>query len=142
MMLKKHTFSHFLAAAFIALFVSCGGNEDVNTGDRLVGTWQLKTVTVDGNSVDITGRRDLMQLQANFIYRACNTATPGTSTVRGGWSYQDEMLNISLDLPAAYYVLEVTSDALSLERFDFNGDGALQTTVLNYGKVADSSFPD
>ena len=138
-MLRKQTLPHLLFIGFIILFAACDKDE-TNVGEMLVGTWQLKTVMIDGNPVDITGRQDMIQFQNNSIYQACNTTE--TSKIRGGWSYIDDMLNISTDLPAAYYILEINSVTLSLERFDFKSDGSLQSTVLNYEKVSDSLFPN
>lgn len=50
------------------------------------------------------------------------------------------MLNISVDLPAAYYVIKVDEVSLTLKRLDFKSDSSLQTTIKEYKRVDEDAF--
>ncbi|MDD3078807.1 MAG: lipocalin family protein [Paludibacter sp.] len=136
-MIRKK-FSYVLLFCCLSL-LSTACKEDVDIPDLLVGTWQLTEVKVNEQSEDISDKTDLIQFQANSIYQSYNTTTEEKN--RGGWSYQGNMLNISLDLPAAYYVETISENSLELKRFDFGTDGELLTTQLFYEKAADDLIP-
>ena len=99
---------------------------------RIAGSWQLSSVQIDGTSADLTAYPDIIQFQPNFIFESYNTATQ--KQVRGGWSYENGMLNISVYLPAAFYIVKADAQNLSLKRLDFNTGGTLSTTIQEYRK--------
>lgn len=137
-MTKKY-FSFLLFLSFAICFVSCNDDED-SVQDRIVGTWQLQSMQEDGQAVSIVGQNDLVQFQSNSIFLRYNSSA--TSAVkRGGWSYTGGMLNISLDLPAAYYVLNLNANELKIKRLDFAATGSVKTTEFVYNKVSDDLIP-
>ncbi|MFV0469168.1 MAG: lipocalin family protein [Dysgonomonas sp.] len=137
-MTKKY-FSFLLLLSFAICFVSCNDDED-SVQDRIVGTWQLQSMQEDGQAVSIIGQDDLVQFQSNSIFLRYNSSA--TSAVkRGGWSYTGGMLNISLDLPAAYYVLNLNANELKIKRLDFATTGLVKTTEFVYNKVSDDLIP-
>lgn len=119
--------------------MSVGCQDEIKTSDQIVGTWKLTKLQINGNSEDISSMSDLIQFQANSIYQSYNTTTEEKN--RGGWSYQGNMLNISLDLPAAYYIESVNATTLELKRFDFETNGNLKTSLYFYEKTNDNLIP-
>jgi hypothetical protein len=101
--------------------------------NAIVGSWQLSSVQINGTDVDLTAYPDIIQFQANYIFESKNSTN--NETVRGGWSYEGDMLNISVYLPAAFYIVKVDSQNLILKRLDFNSSGLLIETILNYRKL-------
>ncbi len=134
----KNRFSYFLLLSVVMLlFVSCDKDDD--TSDKIVGTWQLTKMEVDGQQQDISDTTDILQFQSNSLFVRFIVST--SQKIRGGWSYEGDMLNISPDLPAAYYVVSANGSELILKRIDFNTDGSLKTTIISYQKVADEMIP-
>lgn len=121
------------------LVASCSDDDDQIDKD-IVGTWQLTEMSVNGASVAITGLDDVYQYQKNTIFQRYNTTTKAAPK-RGGWSYEGDMLNISLDLPSAYYILNISSNKMTLKRLDFDTDGTLKETITVYDRVDDSLIP-
>jgi hypothetical protein len=126
---------------FILLFFGC---EDKNEAEEiranLVGTWQLTSVQIDGATTDIAAYPGFIQFQENRIFLSYNATTD--ELTRGGWSYEGSMLNVSTDLPAAYYVLHVDGKTLSLKRQDFNTTGGLIATIRDYQRTGDEQIPE
>lgn len=126
---------------FVSLIFCLGcekDNDDVETG--IVGTWQQISLNEDGNfveeeSVSLT----FMQFDSNGIMRYHNGKDG--KTTRSGWSYKDEMLNISIFMPTGFYVEDINSESLTLRRMDFVGD-RLSTTISNWKKVDNKLFPE
>lgn len=134
----KNRLSYFLLLSVVMLlFASCDKDDD--TSDKIVGTWQLTTMEVDGQQQDISQTTDILQFQSNSLFVRLIVST--NQKIRGGWSYEGDMLNISPDLPAAYYVVNANGSELILKRIDFNTDGSLKTTIISYQKVADEMIP-
>jgi hypothetical protein len=138
----KNDFLICLAAFFMLLSFSC--SEDRSEAEEiqanLAGTWQLTSIQIDGLPVDISAYPGFIRLQENKIYLSYNATTE--TLTRGGWSYEGNMLNISTDLPAAYYVEHADGKTLSLKREDFNADGKLSTTIQDYQQADDSQIPE
>ncbi|MDR1632529.1 MAG: lipocalin family protein [Dysgonamonadaceae bacterium] len=123
------------------LFPACEDkNETEEIQTNLVGTWRLTSVQTDGAATDIAAYAGFIRLQENRIFLSYD-ATAGVLT-RGGWSYEGNMLNISTDLPAAYYVLRADGKTLSLKRQDFNPGGGLTITVRDYQLTGDEQIPE
>ena len=137
--MSRKKFFFYGAVLFLFLSVSACNkdNEADDIRDAIVGTWKLTSVTVDGANSD-SSYPDLIQFQENFIFQAYTTET-GVKN-RGGWSYEGDMLNISIYLPAAFYIMNLDSKNLSLKRYDFKTDGALQTSVQQYQRTSDSEL--
>lgn len=134
----KNRFSYFLLLSVVMLlFASCDKDDD--TSGKIVGTWQLTKMEVDGQQQDISDTTDILQFQSNSLFVRFIVST--SQKIRGGWSYEGDMLNISPDLPAAYYVVNANGSELILKRIDFNTDGSLKTTIISYQKVADEMIP-
>jgi hypothetical protein len=127
----------FLLSVF---FSSCEDkNETDDIRSLIVGAWQLTSVQIDGTNADLTAYPDIIQFQPNYIFQSYNTITQ--TKVRGGWSYESDMLTVSVYLPAAFYVLKADAQNLSLKRLDFNTAGMLSTTIQEYRRIADSEIP-
>ena len=135
----------FLGAVILFLSIvslsSCKEEDETDAVvSSLVGTWQLAQVRIDGSSADISDYPGYIRLQTNQIYLSYNESNQ--TLVRGGWSYENGMLNISVDLPAAYYVEKVDGQNLALKRQDFNTNGEISITVKEYRRTEDSKIPD
>jgi hypothetical protein len=140
--IMKNNFLIPIAAFLFILFFSCceDKNEAEEIQTNLVGTWQLTSVQIDGATTDIAAYPGFIQFQENRIFLSYN-ATSGLVT-RGGWSYEGNMLSVSTDLPAAYYVLHADGKTLSLKRQDFNTTGGLIATVRDYQRTGDEQIPE
>ncbi|MDR2805191.1 MAG: lipocalin family protein [Dysgonamonadaceae bacterium] len=139
--MKNNILTSLIAFLWILSFSCCDDkNEAEDIQANLVGTWQLTSVQIDGVSVDIAAHPGFIRLQENKIFLSYHAATQ--VLIRGGWSYEGNMLNISTDLPVAYYVLKADGKTLSLKRQDFNADGKLSTTIRDYQRTADSQIPE
>jgi hypothetical protein len=137
--MKKRLFTLTVCCLFLS-FLSCEDeNEADNIKNAIAGTWQLTSVKIDGTEAATSSFPDVIQFQPNFIFQSYNTSTQ--IKVRGGWSYEGDMLNISVDLPASYYVLNANAQNLSLKRLDFNTGGDISTTILEYRNTSDLEIP-
>lgn len=118
-------------ATFAAL--SCA-REVAGTEDLLVGKWILAERTVD-NVRDSLSECQLLsgiEFKADNICILVDACT--TKSVNSGWSYRYGMLNVSYDLPAAYYIEQLDGSSLRLRRNDITAAGLLQVTVITYSK--------
>jgi hypothetical protein len=138
-MRKTHWFYFPILCLLFSLF-SCEEKDDSeDVKNAIAGTWQLTSMQIDGTATDLSSSPDVIQFQSNAIFQSYNTITQ--VKVRGGWSYEGDMLNISVYLPAAYYVLKADAQNLSLKRLDFNTEGTLTTTLQEYRRSPDSEMP-
>lgn len=141
--MKKHVFLRLLIAFTLGCFLSACEKEDT-TSDQiktsLVGTWKLTSVQINEVEQDLTAYPDYIQFRSNQIFITYDSSTDVIT--RGGWSYKGDMLNISFDLPAAYYILSVNNLNLNLKRYDFNADGKLDTGIMKHTRVDDSMVPE
>lgn len=126
-----------LFCSVMIFFTSCDNDDD--TFDRIVGTWQLTSIEVDGQQQDITDVKEILQFKDNSLF--VRYIESNGEKIRGGWSYEGDMLNISVDLPAGYYVVNLTGTELILRRLDFSADGSLRTTIIRYTKTSDNMIP-
>jgi hypothetical protein len=133
----KHLFLYLFLCCLLPLSFSCEDKDEAdNLRNAIIGTWQLTSVQINGVSAEPSAYPDdIIQFQPNYIFQSYNTTTE--ETTRGEWSYEDEMLNISIYLPVAFYVLEANAQNLSLKRLDFNSEGTLTTTIQEYRKIND-----
>lgn len=138
--MKKNSIFFALLCCLLS-FSSCNDEDEADSiRTAIAGTWQLSSVVVDGNNLsDLSAYPEFVQFQSNSIFQTYDKLTDVKE--RGGWSYENDMLNISIYLPAAYYVLKVDAQYLSLKRFDFNVEGALSTTIQEYERSVDSEIP-
>jgi hypothetical protein len=127
-----------LLVGLLAFFSCEDKDEAADIRNTIVGVWQLSAVQIDGATVDLTAFPDKIQFQSNSIFQSYNTATD--IKIRGGWSYEGDMLNISVYLPAAFYVLKADAQNLSLKRLDFNSGGTLSETIQEYRRISDESI--
>jgi hypothetical protein len=138
-MSKKSFFFYGIVLFFILSITACNkDNEADDMRSAIVGTWKLISLSVDGTNADTSSYPDLIQFQSSAIFQAYNTST--SVKIRGEWSYDGSMLNISSYLPAAFYIVNVDGQGLTLKRFDFNTDGSLKTTIQQYQRTADSDI--
>jgi hypothetical protein len=135
---KKYFFYNIVLLLFLPIFFFILDDKADDMRNAIVGTWKLTSVTVDGANMDISTYPNLIQFQANTIFQAYNSSTSVKN--RGGWSYEGEMLNISLYLPAAFYIMNIDAKNLTLKRYDFNTDGSLRTTIQQYQLTNDSEM--
>jgi hypothetical protein len=133
-MKTKYRFLYLLIFCFPVLFFACEEkNEADSVRNAIVGKWKLLSVAIDGVEADVTVYPDSIEFQSNAIFRSVRSTTQ--ETVRGSWSYEGDMLNISVYLPAAFYVLKADAQQLLLKRLDFNSEGSLATTIQEYRRV-------
>jgi hypothetical protein len=137
----KRYFYHFPVLFFVAFLIAACDNEDEVElqKEQIVGAWLLASMTVDGQPANIAGSIDLIQFQSSSVFKRYYMETDKSSV--GGWSIEGGMLNISLDLPVAYYIEELTVSALSLKAVEFDAAGSLVTTVKKYDKAENSLLP-
>ena len=138
-MSRKNYFSYSVVLSVFLMIFSCSKDNDAkNMREDIVGTWKLTSVTVNGSNADTSTYFDIIQFQSNSIFQEYNTST--SSKNRGGWSYEGDMLNISLYLPAAFYITSINNKNLTLQRYDFNNDGSIRTTIQQYQRTTDSDM--
>jgi len=135
---KKFFFYAVALSLFLPVFSCSKDDAAENMRNDIVGTWKLTSVSIDGSNADISTFPDLIQFQEKFIFQEYRSST--STKTRGGWSYEGDMLNISIYLPAAFYVVSITNQNLTLKRYDFNTDGSLRTTIQQYQRTADSEI--
>lgn len=140
--MKKHVYLKILIVLTLGSFlIACEKNSESDPiKAALVGTWELSSVQIDGVDQDLTAYPDYIQFQLNQIYLTYDS--PSDVIERGGWSYEGEMLNISFDLPAAYYILLANNQYLNLKRYDFNAEGQLDIRIMQYIRADDSMIPE
>jgi hypothetical protein len=136
-MKTKHQILYWFPFVLSMLFFSCKDKDETGgMKNAITGTWQLISVQKDGVNADLTTFPDKIQFQANYIFQSYNTTTQ--VKIRGGWSYEGDMLNISVYLPVAFYVLKADAQHLTLKRLDFNAQGILGETIQEYRRTTES----
>ncbi len=115
-------------------FSGCAKEDDDTTEIQLLGLWELDSKTVNGTSVSLSDCEkqssiNLQEFNLCVLYDGCTETSQNS-----GWSYNHEMLNIALHLPAAYYIDELTDQNLVISRQDITDQGQLEVTVLSYSK--------
>lgn len=140
--MRNYFLSEKIIIYFLVLFFfSCKDENGTNNiSGLLAGTWQLSTVQVDELDMDLSTYPGYIRFQANQVYISYDEIRQ--EFVRGGWSYDEGMLNISVDLPAAYYISQVDADDLLLKQLNFKTDGELSITIKHYLRTDDSKIPD
>jgi len=138
-MSRKKYFFYIIVLSLLIPVIACDkNNKDDDMRNAIVGTWKLQSITIDGTTTDTSAYPDVIQFQSNFIFQAYNTTSKVKN--RGGWSYEGDMLNISLYLPAAFYIVNIDSKNLTIKRYDFKPDGSLKSTVQQYQRTNDSEM--
>jgi hypothetical protein len=143
MTMKKVFYSSILMGGivlmFLLLIVSC---EKDSTDDdqiaRMIGTWHQVSRSIDGTTVQKDSTRLVMQIDENNICILCDSTSTATKAKnilkRSGWSYNNGLLNIAIDLPASWKITSETNK-LSLERLDFNQTGNITKTVIGFERM-------
>ena len=119
-------------------FFACSEKDD-NLSERLVGAWQLTSININNQQQDLSGKNEMILFTETFVFK--RYLSDEDKYRIGGWNIKADMLNISLDLPSAYYIEVLNSTELSLKRLDFETDGSLKTTIINYQKVSEDLLP-
>jgi hypothetical protein len=122
--------------ALVLLPLSCK-KESASTEDLILGKWTLTEKTVDQVPVILSDCEKLNTIEFrlnNFclLYDGC-----AADSVNSGWDYKYGMLNISKQLPAAYYIEQLDGTSLKIRRNDIAAEGNLQVTVLSWLKKLD-----
>lgn len=139
-MKRNYLFLSLLLTMFLLIGTACSDDND-GPEQQIVGAWQLETITVDGIPQPIGAETaQVINLKQSRVFKRYYTERKITKI--GGWSYTADMLNISLDMPAAYYVESVSGTELKLRRLDFNDEGKVAITVNTYKRVAESIIPE
>ncbi|TSA37630.1 MAG: hypothetical protein D4R64_05395 [Porphyromonadaceae bacterium] len=123
-----------LTLCILTLVAFSCNKEDPGIADQLIGKWTLTDKTVGNDPVILSDceKRSTIEFQVNnfcLLYDACTG-----DTTNSGWNYKYEMLNISVHLPAAYYIEQLDNTDLKVRRNDISPSGDLQVTVLSYSK--------
>lgn len=135
----KRNFSILLCLCLCSsLFFSCS-DDDEGVETRIVGAWQLSAKAVDGQEQSLTGQNEILLFEATAVFKRY-LVDEGKYRI-GGWNLKADMLNISVDLPAAYYIESANSSNLVLRRLDFNTDGNMKETITTYQKVSADLLP-
>jgi hypothetical protein len=130
---------HFLLLLPLVFSMSACTDDDQGLSQQIVGAWQLTSVNIDGQQQDLSGNNQIILFESNSVFK--RYLTDEAKYRIGGWSIKPDMLNISLDLPAAYYIEQIEHTSLTLKRFDFDVNGNLKTTVFVYKKVSEDLLP-
>jgi hypothetical protein len=131
--MKAVALKAFLCGFFVLVSISCA-KEESGIGDQLIGHWKLTAKSIDNLPVSLSAceQQNGIIFQENNICLLIDGCTGDTAN--SGWNYKDEMLNISIHLPAAYYVDQVDEATLKIRRKDISPEGNLQVTLLSYLK--------
>lgn len=124
----------FLIFLTLILLTAACTDEEIGIEDQLIGIWTLSEKTVDDVPVSLSDCEKLSTIEFqeyNFciLYDAC-----AGDSINSGWSYRYEMLNIAELLPVAFYINEITDNALVIKRNDITSQGELQSTIQSYLK--------
>ncbi len=116
------------------LAFACDKDDEAGVEDLLPGIWMLSEKVIDGQAVTLSDceKQSTIEFFSHNIcvlYDACED-----TSVNSGWSYTYEMLNISVHLPAAYYVEHIDNSSLRISRYDITDEGGLQSTLFSYNR--------
>lgn len=132
--MKAFAFRAVTICMLTAAMFSCT-KEEAGIEDQITGKWKLTEKTVGEVPVVLSDCEKLntIEFQLNnfcLIYDGCKE-----DTTNSGWNYKYEMLNISVQLPAAYYIDQLDEALLKIRRKDISPTGELLVTVLSYSKI-------
>ncbi len=130
-----------VALMFIVLGSACQEDNLIDEAVApLIGTWHQTSRQVDGASATKDSTRLVMRINDNNICLMCDSTkaaiTAKSIIKRSGWSYSGGLLNIAIDLPAAWYPVTGTN-TLTIDRFDFDKSGNITKTTLNFERISD-----
>ncbi|HAM97095.1 MAG TPA: hypothetical protein DCQ26_00635 [Marinilabiliales bacterium] len=130
-----------LYSSIISLFVafSCNDASEDDVTAKLIGTWQQTSRTVDGTPATLDSTRLVVQINNNSICVLYDSSYTAISTnkvlIRSGWSYNNGLLNIAVDLPASWAV-NANDNGLGMDRVDFKQDGTIAKTSIHFERIA------
>lgn len=122
-----------LGVLLLAAF-SCSKEED-GVEIRILGTWRLTEKVVDQVPAVLSECElaSTLEFQENSLCVLLDGCT--SKKTNSGWNYRYDMLNISVQLPAAYYIEKLDGESLVIRRQDITADGNLMVSVLTYLKI-------
>lgn len=133
----------FCCIPLLFLFLGTACEKDAEVDDvttKIIGTWHQTSQTKADLPAPKDSSRLIMQINTNYICILCDSSSVAvkakTIVKRSGWSYTGGLFNLATDLPASWKPTAETN-TLTLERVDFNPDGALIKTTLKFERVAD-----
>ncbi len=132
--MKSNFFSVIALCLTLATLSNCSKEKDDNTMELLIATWILTSHTIDGNEqlANDCEKRHNIDLKPQNLCTLYNGCTQLSSS--SGWSYKNEMLNIAVHLPAAYFIESIDKNSLILGRYDITSQGELQLSIFSYRK--------
>lgn len=137
-LVRKHLL-FFISIVILNTVFSCEKNSSDDETLKFYGTWRQTSRTVDDIPTTLDSTRLIIQIYANNIcvlYDSSFAAVSSDEVInRSGWSYNNDLLNIAVDLPASWEVYASDSE-LSMERLDFNQYGEIIRTAIQYEKIA------
>lgn len=142
--IKKILFQSFVPVFLIVLIAflhsACNKDSDAEPTVGFTGTWSQKSRTIDGAAATKDSTRLVLQLNANNICVMTDSTASAIKAkriiVRSGYSYHGGLLNIATDIPVSWTV-NATESNLQLERIDFNKQGQLTRTLIEFSRIAD-----
>ena len=128
--------------SLIILFTtySCEKNSTDDESLKFYGTWRQTFRAIDDVSTTLDSTRLIIQINSNNICILYDSSYASIASdkviIRSGWSYNNGLLNIAVDIPASWTVT-VNNGNMNMERIDFSSEGEIVTTTLQYQKIAD-----
>ena len=122
-----------LGVLLLAAF-SCS-KEEAGVETRIIGIWRLTEKVVDQVPAALSECElaSTLEFQENNLCVLLDGCT--NKITNSGWNYRYDMLNISVQLPAAYYIEKLDGESLVIRRQDITTDGNLMVSVLTYIKI-------
>lgn len=137
-LIRKHLL-FFISLVILSTVLSC---EKDSSGDEVLkfyGTWRQTSRVIDDTPTTLDSTRLIIQINSNNICVLYDSTIAAVSSdeviTRSGWSYNNGLLNIAVDIPASWQV-SASDTELDMERIDFNQDGAIMRTSIQYKKIA------
>lgn len=135
-MANKNIMQLGLVLLLLTMTMACQNESpDSELVGLLPGTWQQTSRSIGGVSAAKDSTRLVLQINENLICILCDSSSAAikakTVLKRSGWSYTGSRLNIAIDLPASW-IVSVSADQLNLEKVDFNTEGQLVKTAIDF----------
>jgi len=136
-LIRKHLL-FFISLVILSTLLSCEKDSSDETL-KFYGTWRQTSRVIDDIPTTLDSTRLIIQINSNNICVLYDSTIAAISSdeviTRSGWSYNNGLLNIAVDIPASWQV-NASDTELNMERIDFNQDGAIMRTSIQYEKIA------